>query len=83
MQEQKFLTHAPDTLRSAEPGIGLGLDPAEVESYLAAVNAGLIIAETRCDRGMQDKKALMQVAAVDLPAHDGTVTAGGQASALA
>lgn len=80
--QQQFLTHAPDTLRSAEPGVGLGLDHDEVASYLAAVDAGLIIAETRCDRGMQDKNALMQVAAVDLPAQ-GTATAGSQAPALA
>jgi len=82
MQEQKFLTHAPDTLRSAEPGVGLGLDHAEVTSYLAAVDAGLVVAETRCDKGMQDKKALMQVAAVDLPAQD-AATAGSQVPALA
>ena len=83
MQDQQFLTHAPDTLRSAEPGVGLGLDPAEVASYLSLVDAGLVVAETRCDKGMQDKKALMQVAAVDLPAQGGAATAGSQVPALA
>ena len=82
MQDQQFLTHAPGTLRSAEPGVGLGLDPGEVTSYLAAVDAGLVIAETRCDRGMQDKRALMEAATADLPAQH-AATAGSQAAVLA
>lgn len=40
------------------PGRGLGLDPAEVDAYLDAVDAGLIVQETRRDMGMQDNFAL-------------------------
>lgn len=49
---------AATSLRLDGPGLGLGLDPAEVDAYLNAVNAGLIVQETRCDKGMQDNFAL-------------------------
>jgi hypothetical protein len=49
---------AASSLRLDGPGLGLGLDPAEVDAYLDAVDAGLIVQETRCDKGMQDNFAL-------------------------
>jgi hypothetical protein len=49
---------AATSLRLDGPGLGLGLDPAEVDAYLDAVDAGLIVQETRCDKGMQDNFAL-------------------------
>ena len=48
------------------PGLGLGLDPAEVDAYLDAVDAGLIVQETRCDKGMQDNFALRTGTTVQL-----------------
>jgi len=59
---------ATTSLRLEGPGLGLGLDPDEVDAYLAAVNAGLIVAETRCDKGMQDNFALRAETTVELPA---------------
>jgi hypothetical protein len=64
--DQQFPAHSPNSLRSAAPGVGLGLDPSEVDSYLAAVGHGLVVAETRCDRGMQDDKALRAATSVTL-----------------
>jgi hypothetical protein len=58
--------HAATSLRLEGPGLGLGLDPDEVDAYLAAVNAGLIVAETRCDKGMQDNFALRAETTVEL-----------------
>jgi hypothetical protein len=55
---------AATSLRLEAPG--LGLDPDEIDAYLAAVNAGLIIAETRCDKGMQDNFALRAETTVEL-----------------
>ncbi len=67
------MTHQPTqraatSLRLEGPGLGLGLDPDEVDAYLAAVNAGLIVAETRCDKGMQDNFALRAETTVELAA---------------
>jgi hypothetical protein len=59
---------ATTSLRLEGPGLGLGLDADEVDAYLAAVDAGLIVAETRCDKGMQDNFALRTVTTVDLAA---------------
>lgn len=57
------MTHAteqvsPTSLRMEGPGMGLGLDPAEVDSYLDLARKGLIVRETACDKGMQDNFAL-------------------------
>ena len=54
------------SLRLSGPALGLGLDPGEVEAYLAAANAGLIVTETRCDKGMQDNFALRAETTVQL-----------------
>ena len=67
------MTHQPSeraatSLRLEGPGLGLGLDPDEIDAYLAAVNAGLIVAETRCDKGMQDNFALRAETTVELTA---------------
>jgi hypothetical protein len=59
---------AATSLRLEGPGLGLGLDPGEVDAYLAAVNAGLIIQETRCDKGMQDNFALRAETTIELAA---------------
>src|ERR1039458_3286723 len=59
---------AATSLRLEGPGLGLGLDPDEIDAYLAAVNAGLIIAETRCDQGMQDNFALPAAPTTELAA---------------
>lgn len=61
-------TRSAHSLRLTGPGVGLGLDPAEVENYLTAVDNGLIVAETECDRGMQDNLALRASTSVTLPA---------------
>jgi hypothetical protein len=57
---------AATSLRLDGPGLGLGLDPAEVDAYLDAVDAGLLVQETRCDRGMQDNFALRTGTTVQL-----------------
>jgi hypothetical protein len=57
---------AATSLRLEGPGLGLGLDPGEVDAYLAAVQAGLIVPETPCDKGMQDNFALRAETTVDL-----------------
>ena len=67
------MTHQPSdraaaSLRLEGPGLGLGLDPEEIDAYLTAVNAGLIVAETRCDKGMQDNFALRAETTVELTA---------------
>jgi hypothetical protein len=67
------MTHQPSeraatSLRFEGPGLGLGLDPDEVDAYLQAVNAGLIVQETRCDKGMQDNFALRAETTVQLAA---------------
>lgn len=59
---------ATTSLRLEGPGLGLGLDPEEIDAYLAAVNAGLIVQETRCDKGMQDNFALRAETTVELTA---------------
>jgi hypothetical protein len=59
---------AAASLRLEGPGLGLGLDPGEVDTYLAAVEAGLIVQETRCDKGMQDNFALRAETTVELTA---------------
>jgi hypothetical protein len=56
------------SLRLEGPGLGLGLDHEEIDAYLAAVNAGLIVAETPCDKGMQDNFALRAETTVELTA---------------
>ena len=55
-------------LAARRPGLGFGLDPDEVDAYLAAVNNGLIVQETRCDKGMQDNFALRAETTVELAA---------------
>jgi hypothetical protein len=57
---------AATSLRLEGPALGLGLDPDEIDAYLDAVNAGLIVAETRCDKGMQDNFALRAETTVEL-----------------
>jgi hypothetical protein len=57
---------AATSLRLDGPGLGLGLDAAEVDAYLDAVDAGLIVQETRCDKGMQDNFALLTGTTVQL-----------------
>jgi hypothetical protein len=57
---------AATSLRLEGPGLGLGLDPGEIDTYLAAVNNGLIVQETRCDKGMQDNFALRAETTVEL-----------------
>lgn len=60
--------HAADSLRLEGPGLGFGLDPEEIDAYLAAVSSGLIVQETRCDKGMQDNFALRAETTVELTA---------------
>ena len=57
---------AATSLRLEGPALGLGLDPSEIDAYLDAVNAGLIVQETRCDKGMQDNFALRAETTVEL-----------------
>lgn len=57
---------AATSLRLDGPGLGLGLDPEEVDAYLDAVDAGLIVQETRCDKGMQDNFALRAATTIQL-----------------
>ncbi|HEX3960643.1 MAG TPA: hypothetical protein VHZ03_29065 [Trebonia sp.] len=57
---------AAASLRLDGPGLGLGLDHDEVDRYLDAVDAGLIVQETRCDKGMQDNFALRTGTTVQL-----------------
>ena len=57
---------AAASLRLDGPGLGLGLDADEVDAYLDAVDAGLIVQETRCDKGMQDNFALRTGTTVQL-----------------
>jgi hypothetical protein len=57
---------AATSLRLEGPGLGLGLDPDEIDAYLDAVANGLLVQETRCDKGMQDNFALRTVTTVDL-----------------
>ncbi len=65
---QRPSEHAAASLRLEGPALGLGLDPEEIDAYLAAVSAGLIVAETRCDKGMQDNFALRAETTVELTA---------------
>jgi hypothetical protein len=65
------MTHQPSeraatSLRLEGPALGLGLNPGEIDAYLEAVNSGLIVAETRCDKGMQDNFALRTETTVGL-----------------
>lgn len=57
---------APSSLRLEGPGLGLGLDAVEVESYLDMARKGLIVPETPCDKGMQDNFALRAETTVEL-----------------
>jgi hypothetical protein len=57
---------AAASLRLEGPGLGLGLDPDEVESYLEMARKGLIVPETPCDKGMQDNFALRAETTVEL-----------------
>lgn len=57
---------AAASLRLEGPALGLGLDPDEIDAYLDAVNAGLIVQETRCDKGMQDNFALRTETTIEL-----------------
>jgi hypothetical protein len=65
---QQQAERAATSLRLEGPAIGLGLDPEEIDAYLDAVNAGLIVAETRCDKGMQDNFALRAETTIELAA---------------
>jgi hypothetical protein len=65
---QQPAARAAASLRLEGPGLGFGLDPDEVDAYLAAVNNGLIVQETRCDKGMQDNFALRAETTVELAA---------------
>ncbi|MBB3733790.1 hypothetical protein [Nonomuraea dietziae] len=55
-----------DSLRLAGPGLGLGLNEQDVDKYLSAARAGVIIPDTGCDKGMQDNFALRPQTSVDL-----------------
>ncbi|MGH3867793.1 MAG: hypothetical protein ACRDQ4_17030 [Pseudonocardiaceae bacterium] len=57
---------AATSLRLEGPGLGLGLDPGEVEAYLDMARKGLIVPETPCDKGMQDNFALRAETTVTL-----------------
>ena len=57
---------AAASLRLEGPALGLGLDPEEIDAYLDVVSTGLIVAETRCDKGMQDNFALRAETTVEL-----------------
>ncbi|WP_018506375.1 hypothetical protein [Parafrankia discariae] len=57
---------AATSLRLEGPGLGLGLDPAEVDAYLDLARSGVIIPETACDKGMQDNFALRTETTVTL-----------------
>ncbi len=57
---------AATSLRLEGPGLGLGLDPDETDAYLDAVANGLLVQETRCDKGMQDNFALRTATTVGL-----------------
>jgi hypothetical protein len=65
---QQPAERAATSLRLEGPALGLGLDPGEIDDYLSAVHSGLIVAETRCDKGMQDNFALLAETTVDLTA---------------
>jgi len=54
-------------LNAAKMGIfSAGQHPGEIDTYLVAVNNGLIVQETRCDKGMQDNFALRAETTVEL-----------------
>ena len=57
---------ASTSLRLEGTGLGLGLDPADTEAFLAATRKGLIAPETACDKGMQDNFALRTATTVTL-----------------
>jgi hypothetical protein len=57
---------AATSLRLEAPGLGLGLDPSEVDAYLDMASKGLIVPETPCDKGMQDNFALRAETTVTL-----------------
>jgi hypothetical protein len=63
---QQPAQRAATSLRLEGPALGLGLDPDEIDAYLDAANAGLIVQETRCDKGMQDNFALRAETTVEL-----------------
>ena len=57
---------AATSLRLEGPGLGLGLDPAEVEAYLDMARRGVLVPETPCDKGMQNNFALRAETTVEL-----------------
>ena len=57
---------AASSLRLEGPGLGLGLDDADVDAYLAMAEAGVIVPETPCDKGRQDNFALRAGTTVQL-----------------
>lgn len=57
---------AATSLRLEGPGLGLGLDSADVTTYLDMARKGLIVPETPCDKGMQDNFALRAETTVQL-----------------
>jgi hypothetical protein len=57
---------AATSLRLEGPGLGLGLDPDEVETYLDMARRGVIVPETPCDKGMQNNFALRTETTVEL-----------------
>lgn len=63
---QQPAQRAAASLRLEGPALGLGLDPDEIDAYLDAVNVGLIVQETRCDKGMQDNFALRTETTIEL-----------------
>jgi hypothetical protein len=57
---------AAASLRLEGPGLGLGLDESDVDTYLELAEAGVIVPETPCDKGMQDNFALRAGTTVEL-----------------
>ncbi|MGK5555044.1 hypothetical protein ACSNOI_25840 [Actinomadura kijaniata] len=57
---------AATSLRLEGPGLGVSLDPGSVEEYMRKVQAGAIVPDTPCDKGMQDNFALRQGTTVTL-----------------
>lgn len=55
------------SLRLSAPGLGLGMNEQDIDEYLAMVDAGVIIPETACDKGMQDDFAMRPSTTVPLP----------------
>ncbi len=60
------MTTNTTALRTDEPGLGLGLDAADVDAYLKLAAAGTIVSETGCG-AVQDDRALREDTTVALP----------------